>query len=361
MTDAQVRPFRWALFGTGAVSRKFALDIKAADMDLACVASRNPDKAARFARDLGVTEAASDYAAALKADVDAVYVATPAALHEEHARMAIAAGKPVLVEKPMATDAASAARIAEAAQKAGVFAMEALWTRFQPLPNLVQSRIAAGDLGEIRGFEARFMAPNIPDAGVSLFDPVRGGGALLHRGIYPLSMAQFLLGPIAETQTMARIGETGVDEDSVLTLRHSSDAISTIRAGLRTAGPDQSVVYGTKGTLYIHGPIWRPTKAVLHRIHPAPVTQGGKRRLEAFRESRAGLRMSGVLQQIKGVTGRRAQVLKVPFEGNGYRYEALAVRDAVRTGQMTEPRMTPADSIDVLRVIDTARAAWGVA
>jgi predicted dehydrogenase len=124
-------------------------------------------------------------AAVTPADVAAVYVATPAALHEEHALMAIAAGTAVLVEKPLAHNAAAALRIAEAARAAGVFAMEAMWTRFLPLTVTLHDRLTAGALGEPRAFAAEFMGSDRPDAGTSRFDPVQGG-ALLHRGVYPV-------------------------------------------------------------------------------------------------------------------------------------------------------------------------------
>ena len=103
------KSFRWAILGTGTVSRRFVLDLPHAGASAQIVASRNPDNAARFAASLGVPETAPTYEDAVTADVDAVYVATPPALHETHALMAIAARKPVLVEKPFAADAAAAA------------------------------------------------------------------------------------------------------------------------------------------------------------------------------------------------------------------------------------------------------------
>ena len=275
------RPFRWALLGTGSVSRKFARDLRAmGGAELAVVASRQRDRADAFARDLGVMRVATDYAAAVADDVDAVYVATPAVLHEEHALMAIAAGKPVLVEKPIAPDAAAARRIADAAAQAGVFCMEALWVRLQPLPGALQKKIAAGDLGEMRGFDASFMIANEPDGTASLFDPAQAGGGLLHRGIYPVSLARFFLGPVTEIRSLARRGTTGVDEDCVLLLQHHGGALSSLRASLRAHGRPGARLYGTAASVAIEGPIWRPTGAVVHRTTALPAHPGGPRRLE---------------------------------------------------------------------------------
>ena len=358
MSAAQ--PFRWAILGTGGVARKFVLDLKQAGATAQIVASRDPENARRFAKSLGLPEAAPSYDDAVSAAVDAVYIATPPAQHEAHALMAIAAGKPVLIEKPFALDARAARRIVLAAREAGVFCMEAMWTRFQPLIETIAAHIAAGELGEIRGFEARFCAATIPDAGSSLFDPERGGGGLMHRGIYPLSVARHLLGPIDAEWTAAHLGDTGVDEESCLTLRHSSGALSTIRSSLRANGPDGVVIYGTAATAYLAGPVYRPTGGHIQPTSPAPAATGqaGPRRFEAFRESTAGLRVSRMLHRLRGYRG--AKPLSASFKGNGYHYQAQAVADAVRKGDLEEPRMPLGQSLELMEVVDRARAAWGM-
>lgn len=347
----------WIIFGTGDVARKFAIDVVAAGHRIRGVASRDPDNARAFAASLGLSAETGDYDRVLEGPGRAVYIATPPAQHEAHARAAIAAGKAVLIEKPMAPDAAAAARIAAAARAAGVFAMEAMWTRFQPLVQAVRARIGAGDLGELRGFDARFLLPNRPDPTASLFDPDRGGGALLHRGIYGLSLARHLLGPVEDLVSLARIGATGVDEDSALILRHGSGAITTLRASLRTAGPEASILCGTGGTLTLEGPVYRPTGARLVAVHPmAAARGGGPRRLETFRESGAGLLLSRQLSRLRARRG--AGRLHAPFAGNGYRHQALAVAEALSRGE-TEHALMPLDeSIEILALVDRARGEW---
>ncbi|MBW4710798.1 Gfo/Idh/MocA family oxidoreductase [Roseobacter sp. YSTF-M11] len=358
MVQHRGRPFRWAIFGTGSVARKFTLDLRCLGgaAEARIVASRTSENARRFAAGLGVAEVAPDYAAAARAEVDAIYIATPPALHEAHAMLGIAAGKAVLIEKPIAADAPAARRIAAAAEEAGVFCMEAMWTRFQPLPEAVRRVIDAGKLGELRGFEARFMGANKPDLDSSLFDPERGGGALLHRGIYPLSLARYLLGEIRTTQATSRIGGTGVDEDTALIVQHASGAISTLRSSLRAAGPDGAVIYGTDATLYLDGPIWRPTGARLVPTVPAGAATTGPRRFEAFRESRRGLQLSGLLSRLRRLSGRGQTRISAPFDGNGYHYEAQAVMQAVSEGHIQDIRMPLSESIEILQIIDEARA-----
>lgn len=352
--------FRWAILGTGGVARKFVLDLRHGGGSARVVASRDPGNARRFAATLPVDGAAPDYAAAVRAQVDAVYVATPPDLHEAHALMAIEAGRAVLVEKPFASSAAAAARIAAAAREAGVFCMEAMWTRFQPVTGAVRRAVEDGALGEPRSFEARFCAANLPEPGAGLFDPARGGGALMHRGVYPLSLARHLMGPVEEMTATARIGETGVDEDCVLTLRHGSGALSVVRAGLRSGGAEGATLSGTRATLHLAGPVYRPTAAWIVPVRPMPAATGqaGARRLEAFRESAPGLRLSRALSGLGARRARRA--LPAAMRGNGYHYQAAAVRDAVRAGRLDEPRMPPSESVEIMELVDRARAEWGM-
>ena len=157
---------KWAILGTGSVSRKFCLGLAALGdtASVGAVASRNPDNARAFTTTLGLGQAVETYEAAVQSpDTDAVYIATPPGLHEAHAKLAFAAGKPALIEKPLAADASAAQRIADAADAAGVFAMEAMWTRFQPLITQINARLDANALGDLRGFQGSFMSANIPD------------------------------------------------------------------------------------------------------------------------------------------------------------------------------------------------------
>lgn len=351
----------WAIFGTGAVSERWVAGLAPLGeaTKIIAVASRDPANARAFAARHGGT--AADYADALAVPgVDAVYVATPPSLHEDHALMAIAAGKAVLIEKPFAADAAAAQRIAEAARAAGVFCMEAMWTRFMPLLAEAQARLAAGAIGEIRALEASFMGSDLPDPQASLFDPARGGGALLHRGIYPLSLARMLLGPATLASATARIGETGVDEDCTLVLRHDGGAISTLRASLRAPGPNRLVISGTRGMLTLEAPVYRPFRARLSQAKPRAGGTGGGRgkaggRLSGLRDSAFA---QGLQQRLPAGWLARATTLFRPYKGNGYHYEVAELARCRAAGLTESPRMPLDESIGILRLMDAARAEF---
>ena len=347
---------RWAILGTGVVSRKFVLGLRplGGTARVSVVASRDPAKARSFAASFGIPVAAPAYAAAVaRDDVDAVYIATPPSEHEAHALMAIAAGKAVLVEKPFALDAAAAARIADAAAARGVFCMEAMWTRFLPLMDAVRGLVAQGALGDLRSLQGSFMGSDLPGTGASLFDPARGGGALMHRGVYPLSLARHLLGPIADVTAVGRIGETGVDEDCSVILRHDGGALTTLTASLRSPGPNGLVLAGTGGMLQLDAPVYRPFRARLTPVTPRDGSKQGAPRFESLRESGPVQRLGQMLAR-----GGGGRVVARPYGGNGYHYEAAEVARHLQAGTTVSALMPPTESVEIMAAIDAARAQF---
>lgn len=232
--------FRWAILGTGVVSRNFLLGLRSSAFDarVTAVASRTRANAERFARAFRVPHASDSFEAACASpEVDAVYVATPPAAHETHALLAISAGKPVLLEKPFAMNAASARRI-------------------------------TGAGGELRAFAGSFSAAVRPDAGTGILRAASGGGALTYRGVYPLSLACLVMGPVTEAHAVATFGETGVGEDTIVACRHAN-GVSTIQAGFRTDATNDFRIMGAAGVIHVESPI--PSV-------PAALQAGGARR-----------------------------------------------------------------------------------
>lgn len=353
--------FRWGIVGTGYVARKFVLGLRQSGGGTAQgVHSRTRANAASFARGLGIPHVMDSVAElAGRADIDAIYIATPPTAHLAQALDCIAAGKPVLIEKPIAASAAEARQIAEAARAAGVFCMEGLWTRFMPLTTKLAETVANGRLGEIRSFEGSFGSAEIPDPKRNLFNPALGGGALLHRGLYPLSMALHLFGPVSQIETMARIGDTGVDEESQLLLRHDSGTISFIAASLRTRLPNDMRLAGTSGSIHVDTPVYRPFRLRRTKTRPG---KGESTKVPRFSALREGDLVQGLQQRLYGLVGMlrgtRGRAEPAWYAGNGYGYEAAEVARCVAEGLTESPRMPLSDSIAALAVIDTARASW---
>jgi predicted dehydrogenase len=319
------------------------------------VYSRTPGNAAAFGRDFGVPAVETDFDRAVRSnDIDAFYVATPPTAHRREALACLAAGKPVLIEKPIAASLADAEAIAEAARASGVFCMEGLWTRFLPLAARARQLIAKGAIGTPRSLAASFGASNRPDAEDNQFRADLGGGALLHRGIYALSFALDLLGPAEVAAAAATIGATGVDEDCSVVLRHERGALSTIRASLSAPLPNDLTVEGTHGLLRVGAPIYRPFRLEVARTAPAGRVAHGNRRIEALRESGLAQSLQQRLHRFRG--GVRAAT--APYAGNGYHYEADEVRRCIETGRAESELMPLTESLAMARLIERARLTW---
>ncbi|PJF45754.1 MAG: dehydrogenase, partial [Candidatus Thermofonsia Clade 3 bacterium] len=146
--------------------------------------------------------------------VDAIYVATPHSLHHANTLLALQHGKHVLCEKPFAINAAQAQEMVDAARSAGLFLMEAMWTRFLPIMVETRRLIAEGAIGKVQMIQADFGFRASFNPASRLFDPALGGGALLDVGVYPISLASMLLGRPDRIAAVATLGATGIDENT---------------------------------------------------------------------------------------------------------------------------------------------------
>ena len=170
---------RWGVLAPGTIAGDFVATVRRnTDQRVTAVASRSMERGRRFAERHAVDRVHESYEA-LVADpaVDIVYVAAP---HSEHARLgllAIGAGKHVLIEKPIATSAREAEEVAAAARSAGVFAAEAMWTRYLPQFDVLDQLLQRGDLGTIRLATAEVGWAIDADVPNRLLDPGLAGGS----------------------------------------------------------------------------------------------------------------------------------------------------------------------------------------
>ena len=150
-----MRSVRWGVVGPGRIAAKLVRDfVHMPDAEVVAVASRSAERARAFADANDISRAHGSYRAIVDDDeVDALYIATPHPQHRAVALAAIKAGKALLVEKSFTVTPAATREIAAAAGDAGVFVMEAMWTRFQPAVVRLRELLADGAIGEVRGVQ----------------------------------------------------------------------------------------------------------------------------------------------------------------------------------------------------------------
>lgn len=262
-TMTEEKPLRWGIIGCGQIAHDRVLPA----IDLAkngeTVALFDPDPA-RVARALLKAPNAATYDAIEgilgDANVDAVYIATPNFLHAEQTIAAAEAGKHVLVEKPMALDAAQGRLMVEAAERAGVKLMVAYMTLFNPAFQAAKRLVEDGALGEVvsaRGRHSYRMSPeSLSAANVWRLDPRHGGGPLMDVGVYSIFTLRELTGSrprsVSATGTVRRLhGKT--DYDSIIFSFLTESGIPGVIEANFTFNSSTYELEGSRGRFSLNG------------------------------------------------------------------------------------------------------------
>lgn len=319
------KTFRWGILGTGNIAAKFAEGLSVIpDAALVAVGSRSQASADQFGNQWGVPRRHASYEAlANDPEIDAIYISTPHPYHKDHTLLCLAGGKAVLCEKPFALNARDAQLMMDTASAKKLFLMEAMWMRFIPAVVKARELLHGGAIGDVLMLQADFGFRVEFDPNSRLFAPELGGGALLDVGVYPLTLAYLMLGnPIAVTG-QALLGKTGTDDQCGMVLRHAGGQMSLLHSAVVLETSREAIFWGTKGTLKIHAPFWVSEKLTL--------TVDGK-----------------------------AQEIALPLVGNGYNYEAQEVMRCVRAGQTESEACPHRETLDIMRIMDSLRADWGL-
>jgi predicted dehydrogenase len=334
LPDPRVTPLRggpvvrWGVLGPGRIAADFTDAVHAfTDQRVVAVGSRSAERARAFAEPRGITRVHGDYEQLVSdPEVDVVYIATPHSEHRENALLAIAAGKHVLVEKPIAVTAAEARDIRDAAVAAGVFAGEAMWSRYLPQTDVLVRLVADGGLGELRLVTADFSGRSTFDPASRAWDPALGGGALLDLGVYVLWFAHLFLGAPERVTAAGSLAPTGVDAQASLLLEYAGGAQAMLATSLLFASPNGALVCGTEGRV---------------AVDPMFLAPGGF-----------------TVTPSAGALLRYADDSGFVFR-DGLAWEAPAVAGYVAEGRTDSPVHPLSAAIEVLDTIDEARRQLG--
>lgn len=319
-------PLNWGVIGTGFIARKLTEALAfVPGAKLWSVVSRNEKSAAQFAQSYGATKHYTSYEEfANDPQLDAVLVGTPHPMHVDNTLLCLNAGKHVLCEKPLALNTQQVKAMLEAARSNQRFLMEAMWMWFIPAIIKARELIDAGEIGEPNTLMADFgfYAPFDPKR--RTFAPELGGGALLDIGIYPLALALFLFGKPDSISGTPVIGETGVDEQITMTLTYTDGRIANGTSTLRANTPCEAIIAGTEGYLRIHRDFWYSERLSLFFHH------------------------------------KHSYSIDMPLHGNGYNYEIAETMRCIRDGKLQSDVMSWQASLDLMWMMDTLRADWGL-
>ena len=256
-------PLRWGVLGTGWIAERFASALKAhTTQRVYAVGSRSLAGAQSFAARIGASAAYGSYDE-LVADpaVDVVYVATPHNHHHPHARLALSAGKHVVVEKPMGLDAAECQDLMNVAASRGLFLMEGMWTVFLPKYDVIRQVLEAGALGTVHSVMADTGEYFGPEHRIMRAD--LSGGALYDLGTYPVMLATWVLGTpqrltAVGTPAPVELSPSGVTGQAAIVMRMATGGVAAVHTTLLGVTPTTATIVGSRATLVLDGPFYQP-------------------------------------------------------------------------------------------------------
>jgi predicted dehydrogenase len=237
--------------------------------------------------------------------------------------LAIKAGKHVLVEKSFARNAREAQDVFDAAAAAGVFVMEAMWTRFLPHVAALHQILDAGEIGEIVNLRADHGQYFAHDPKHRLYAPDLAGGALLDLGVYPVAWAHDFLGVPHSVHALGQLTETGVDGQVSIIAEYGEHQLASLFTTLWAKSPTTSSISGTEGHVRVAGEFYRPT---------------------SFQVTRRDGRIWTFDQPVS----------------HGLQYEAAEVSRCIAEGRTQSETMSWQASLEILTMMDEVRRQIGV-
>ncbi len=262
---------RWGLIGASTIASEHMIGaIRASSGHIASIMSSSPDRAASYAADHGIDAGVTDLDAAMEG-VDAVYISTTNEKHLPQAMAAIAAGKHVLCEKPLAMNVSDAVSMVRAAEAADVTFATNHHLRNAGSHLVIRDVIAAerlGDILSVRVFHAVHLPPHLQ--GWRIDNPGAGGGVIPDITVHDADTVRFHLGEdpvdVVAMKTASGMGQ-GVEDSAMSLWSMPSGAMVQTHESFTHAHAGTGIeVHGTKGSIFAHGVMTQaPTGTVMLR------------------------------------------------------------------------------------------------
>ena len=299
------------ILGAGHIAQKMATTLMGMkEAELYAVAARELSRAEQFADEFHAQKAYGNYEAlADDPDIDLIYIATP---HSHH-----------LCEKAFTANAREAEELIRIAQEKQVFLAEAIWTRYMPFSRTIRELTESGIIGKPMMLTASLGYPIAHKERIVRLELC--GGALYDLGVYPINFALMTFGNDLEKITSTCMkNEAGVDMQNSITFTYRDGRMAVMQTTAFCASDRQGIISGDKGYLVIDN-INNPQQAVVYNTDHQE-------------------------------TGRYT----CPPQITGFEYQVLEAAEAIRQGAIEPASMPHAETLRVMRMLDSLRQEWGI-
>lgn len=265
-----MKKLKWGILGPGSIARDFAQALNRVNGEVYAVASRNKERAEKFARENNVKKAYESYDEIIKDEnIDVVYIATPHSNHYEYIIKSLNNNKHVLCEKAITVNERELEEALKIAREKNLVLEEAMTLFHMPLYEKVIKKINKKDLGKVNMVQVSFGSFKEYDENNRFFNLDLAGGALLDIGTYALSFARYFLSSMPEEiLSTVKKAKTGVDEESGIILKTKEDEIATISLAFRSKMPKRGIVSCDNGFITINN-FPRANKATINYLDGA--------------------------------------------------------------------------------------------
>lgn len=313
------------ILGAGHIAQKMATTLMGMkEAELYAVAARELSRAEQFANEFHAQKAYGNYEAlADDPDIDLIYIATPHSHHFGPARMCLLKGKPVLCEKAFTANAREAEELIRIAQEKQVFLAEAIWTRYMPFSRTIRELTESGIIGKPMMLTASLGYPIAHKERIVRLELC--GGALYDLGVYPINFALMTFGNDLEKITSTCMkNEAGVDMQNSITFTYRDGRMAVMQTTAFCASDRQGIISGDKGYLVIDN-INNPQQAVVYNTDHQETAR-----------------------------------YTCPPQITGFEYQVQEAAEAIRRGAIEPASMPHAETLRVMRMLDSLRKEWGI-
>jgi len=200
-----------------------------------------------------------------------------------------------------------------------------------------------------------------------VFSAELGGGALLQKGVYLLSLTSMILGPPTRIKSLSVFAESGIDESTGILMEYSKGALATLWCSVRARGHRRAVISGTHGQIIIHDPIICPSTLTLRlygsskRLQDPPTKTGTSPKAQIIRHAKSSLFVRKLRERFpmlgdRLLYGIRSSRLCAPPLGEGLHYQVAEVNRCLRAGQLESHVMPLNESLSIVATMDLIRA-----